>query len=63
MKKFKKISRENLRVIKAGQAVPSGVYACCVGSECSSTVTSYLGGDFSCGKGATLTRVGNASFG
>lgn len=63
MKNLKKISREELKTVKGGQIVPSGVYACCVGNECSSTITSYLGGDFTCGSGATLTRVGNATIG
>ncbi|MGL6125902.1 bacteriocin-like protein [Chryseobacterium artocarpi] len=63
MKNFKKISRENLKTIKAGQEVPSGVYACCAGSQCSSTVTTYLGGNFSCGAGTVLTRVANVSIG
>ncbi|UZT96031.1 hypothetical protein ODZ84_12395 [Chryseobacterium fluminis] len=63
MKNLKKISRDGLKTIKGGQLVPSGVYACCVGNQCSSTVTLYLGGDIFCGQeGAVVTRVGNASF-
>ncbi|WP_299181131.1 hypothetical protein [uncultured Chryseobacterium sp.] len=62
MKKLKKISREELKTIKGGERVPSGVYACCIGDQCSSTVTLYLGGDIFCGQeGAVLTRVGNAT--
>ncbi|WP_294206333.1 hypothetical protein [uncultured Chryseobacterium sp.] len=62
MKNLKKISREELKAVTGGR-VPGGVYACCVGNECSSTVTLYLGGDIYCKEGTTLTRIGDATIG
>lgn len=60
MKNLKRLSRDELKSVKGGVPVGPGVYACCVGTRCSSTVTVTTYDDLICGTGTALRKVGFA---
>ena len=61
MQNLKKLSREDLKSVKGGQPVGPGVYACCKGTSCSSTVTVTNYDDLICGTGTYLRKMQSLS--
>lgn len=55
---MKKLSRNEMKSLNGGIEVGNGVYACCVGRQCSTTVNVAFSDDLTCAPGTALTRLG-----